>query len=69
MFSRVGQRGPGILADRFRAALLIVRIHHHARGRAAQVDARLQHQIPRRRELTLLQAEIVRGGEAVPVLF
>ena len=39
---------PGIFQQiGFRAALLIVGIHHHARGRAAQVDTRLQHQIPR----------------------
>lgn len=66
MFSSVCEGGTGIFQQiGFRAALLIVGVHHHARGRTAQVDTRLQHQIPRRGEFTLLQAKIVRGGETV----
>lgn len=70
VFCGVSRGGAGIFQQiGLRAALLIVRVHHHARGRAAQVDTRLQHQIPRRGEFTLLQAKIVRGGETVTVLF
>lgn len=48
VFRGVGEGRAGIFQQiGFRAALLIVGVHHHARGRAAQVDTRLQHQIPR----------------------
>ncbi|MNN60868.1 hypothetical protein D3C81_1760750 [compost metagenome] len=57
MFCGVSQGCAGVFQQiRFRAALLVVRVHHHARRRTAQVDARLQHQIPGRRQFTLLEA-------------
>ena len=70
MFRRVCQRGARILQQfRFCAALLVVRIHHHAGRRAAQIDTRLQHQIPGCGQFALLHPQIVRGREAVLVLF
>ncbi len=70
MFRRVCQRGARILQQfRFCAALLVIWVHHHAGRRAAQVDTRLQHQIPGRGQFALLHSQIVRGREAVLVLF
>ncbi|MNE34828.1 hypothetical protein D3C80_1285650 [compost metagenome] len=60
MFRRIRQRGTCIFQQVcFGRALLIIGVHHHTGGGAAQVDTRLQHQIPGRSEFTLLQTQIV----------
>ncbi|MNV55701.1 hypothetical protein D3C71_1479430 [compost metagenome] len=57
MFCGVGKGGSRIFQQiGFGTALLIIRVHHHASGGTTQVDTRLQHQVPGRCQLTLLES-------------
>ncbi|MNE51473.1 hypothetical protein D3C80_1461050 [compost metagenome] len=70
VFRRIRQRASRIFQQVcFGAALLIIGIHHHTGGGTAQVDTRLQHQVPGRGQFTLLQTQIVCGRVTLLILF